>query len=241
MWINAGRSQFHLPDGKAQVLRGHTGLVIEGREALLARLAAVAKKLEGTAFTFAEHNDQVEATCPWGNRMRVHEPDAARFGRITLGIPGSATSSTSTTASTCSRSSTRCAARRIRCSCGRWSIAIPRSITATTRSDMIRRPGRWGRINTRDRALAGAGGIEPPNGGIKIRCLTAWLRPIRRRRERRKNWHPKNLHPQIPSGRSRSIGSGAAFQPPGGAKYHRPGDPPGRTLSYPRSRLVPAH
>ncbi len=28
--------------------------------------------------------------------------------------------------------------------------------------------------------LAGAGGIEPPNGGIKIRCLTAWLRPNRR-------------------------------------------------------------
>src|SRR6266849_2231388 len=25
--------------------------------------------------------------------------------------------------------------------------------------------------------LAGAGGIEPPYGGIKIRCLTAWLRP----------------------------------------------------------------
>ena len=27
--------------------------------------------------------------------------------------------------------------------------------------------------------LAGAGGLEPPNGGIKIRCLTTWLRPIR--------------------------------------------------------------
>ena len=26
--------------------------------------------------------------------------------------------------------------------------------------------------------MAGAGGFEPPNGGIKIRCLTAWLRPI---------------------------------------------------------------
>lgn len=26
--------------------------------------------------------------------------------------------------------------------------------------------------------LAGMGGIEPPNGGIKIRCLTAWLHPI---------------------------------------------------------------
>ena len=27
--------------------------------------------------------------------------------------------------------------------------------------------------------LVGAGGIEPPHGGIKIRCLTAWLRPNR--------------------------------------------------------------
>ena len=42
MWINVGRSQFHLPRGEAQVLRGHTGLVISGREALLDRLASVA-------------------------------------------------------------------------------------------------------------------------------------------------------------------------------------------------------
>src|SRR6187397_3169986 len=34
-------------------------------------------------------------------------------------------------------------------------------------------------------ALAGAGGIEPPNGGIKIRCLTAWLRPNRPNRNAR--------------------------------------------------------
>ena len=27
--------------------------------------------------------------------------------------------------------------------------------------------------------MVGAGGIEPPNDGIKIRCLTAWLRPNR--------------------------------------------------------------
>ncbi len=26
--------------------------------------------------------------------------------------------------------------------------------------------------------MAGAGGIEPPNDGIKIRCLTAWRRPM---------------------------------------------------------------
>jgi hypothetical protein len=49
MWVNVGRSQFHLPNGGPQVLRGHTGIVIAGREALLERLASVAKKLEGTA------------------------------------------------------------------------------------------------------------------------------------------------------------------------------------------------
>jgi hypothetical protein len=87
MWINVGRSQFHLPTGPAQVVRGHTGLVISGREALLRRLSGVAKKLEGTRFGYAEHNDHVEAICPWGNRVRCYEPDAARFGRIALGIP----------------------------------------------------------------------------------------------------------------------------------------------------------
>lgn len=87
MWVNVGRSQFHLPSGNAQVLRGHTGIVISGREALLDRLASVAKKLDGTAFAFSERNDHVEATCPWGNRLRCYEPDSARFGRITLGIP----------------------------------------------------------------------------------------------------------------------------------------------------------
>lgn len=87
MWVNVGRSQFHLPTGHPQVLRGHTGLVIAGRDALLRRLASVAKKLAGTSFAFTEHNDYVEAVCPWGNRVRCYEPDATRFGRITLGIP----------------------------------------------------------------------------------------------------------------------------------------------------------
>src|ERR1700731_1553941 len=62
MWVNVGRSQFHLPSGPAQVLRGHTAVVISGRAALLDRLAAVANKLEGTAFAYREHNDYVEAT-----------------------------------------------------------------------------------------------------------------------------------------------------------------------------------
>ncbi len=87
MWINVGRSQFHLPTGAPQVVRGHTGLVISGRQALLDRLTRVKPKLEGTKFGFSEHNDYVEAICPWGNRMRCYEPDAERFGRIALGIP----------------------------------------------------------------------------------------------------------------------------------------------------------
>jgi hypothetical protein len=87
MWINVGRSQFHLPTGNPQVLRGHTGIVIAGRAALLERLAAVRARLEGTRFDFSEHNDHVDATCPWGNRVRCYEPDPARFGPINLGIP----------------------------------------------------------------------------------------------------------------------------------------------------------
>src|SRR5688572_32381291 len=52
MWVDVGRSQFHLPTGNAQVLRGHTGIAREGREALLSRLGAVRKKLDGTRFIF---------------------------------------------------------------------------------------------------------------------------------------------------------------------------------------------
>jgi hypothetical protein len=87
MWVNVGRSQFHLPTGNPQVLRGHTGIVMEGREALLERLSGVRKKLDSTRFDFSEHNDHVEATCPWGNRIRCYEPDAARVGRVSLGFP----------------------------------------------------------------------------------------------------------------------------------------------------------
>lgn len=86
MWANVGRSQFHLPAGRPQVVRGHTGLVLPDREALLARLAGVRRELENTRFDFREHNDFVEATCPWGNRIRCYAPHP-RFGRITLGMP----------------------------------------------------------------------------------------------------------------------------------------------------------
>ena len=87
MWINVGMSQFHLPMGKPDMLRGVIGLVIPHRAALLARLARVRKALAGTKFDFRESNDCVETVCPWGNRIHIHEPDENRYGRIQLGMP----------------------------------------------------------------------------------------------------------------------------------------------------------
>jgi hypothetical protein len=86
MWVNVGRSQFHLPTGTPQVLRGRVGIVLPGREALLVRLAAARRELHGTRFAFEEHDAYVEATSPWGNVVRCHEPEP-RFGRIRLGMP----------------------------------------------------------------------------------------------------------------------------------------------------------
>jgi hypothetical protein len=88
MWANAGISQFHLPTNpRPQRLRGVIGLVLPHRGQLLERLARLRGPLDGTLFAFAEREDHVEATCPWGNRFRLHAPDAARFGAITLGLP----------------------------------------------------------------------------------------------------------------------------------------------------------
>lgn len=87
MWANVGRSQFHLPSRPAQVVRGVTGLVLPDREALLQRLAGVRKHLEDTKFSFKETDDGVETVCPWGNRIRCHAPDPARFGPMRLGMP----------------------------------------------------------------------------------------------------------------------------------------------------------
>jgi len=86
MWVNAGRSQFHLPTGKAQKLRGRTALVIPGRELLVKRLENMKKPLEGTQFSFKQHAGHVTATCPWGNEFVVYEP-SERFAGMVLGMP----------------------------------------------------------------------------------------------------------------------------------------------------------
>ena len=87
MWINVGKSQFHLPPGEPWVMRGPIGLVTPDRAGLLERLAGIKGRLKGTKFAVKETNDHVAVTCPWGNRFRMHSPDPERFGPINLGMP----------------------------------------------------------------------------------------------------------------------------------------------------------
>lgn len=88
MWVNAGKSQFHLPTGGPVVApRTRTALVIPDRAALLDRLARVSGDLRDTRFSFAESNDSVETTCPWGNRISCYAPQAGRFDDVQLGMP----------------------------------------------------------------------------------------------------------------------------------------------------------
>ena len=85
-WINVGASQFHLPIGAAQVLGGTVHLVMADLDALVERLTRLRSRLAGTRFAFERGADGVDVQCPWGNRIRVHAPDVARFGRVQLGL-----------------------------------------------------------------------------------------------------------------------------------------------------------
>jgi len=85
MWVNVGRSQFHLPSRGAQVLRGHVGIVLPDLAALGHRLEKVAPLLAETRFSWARREGIIDATCPWGNRYRCHAP-APEFGDTELAI-----------------------------------------------------------------------------------------------------------------------------------------------------------
>jgi hypothetical protein len=91
MWVNVGSQQFHLPKGDAQVLRGTIGLVLPDLEQLAARLARLERRsgelLAATAYGCTANVDgSLSVTCPWGNRLRVHQAGDA-FGGIGLGLP----------------------------------------------------------------------------------------------------------------------------------------------------------
>lgn len=90
MWVNVGGQQFHLPKAKAQVVRGTVGLVVPSLDELKGRMGRLEKnygdRLEGSAYRCTDNGDgSLSITCPWGNRLRVHEA-SDRFGGMGLGM-----------------------------------------------------------------------------------------------------------------------------------------------------------
>jgi hypothetical protein len=87
MWVNTGVSQFHLPTGPAVVAPGIvTGLVVPDLADLRRRLERIRSQLAQTRFDVREIDGAIETVCPWGNRIRCHEPRGARFDPRGLGI-----------------------------------------------------------------------------------------------------------------------------------------------------------
>jgi hypothetical protein len=86
MWVNVGKQQFHLITAAPQVLRGTTHLVVPSLDRLVTRLGKVRDLLAGTQFDYKVEDKTVLATCPWGNKMRLHAP-GPEFNGISLGMP----------------------------------------------------------------------------------------------------------------------------------------------------------
>jgi hypothetical protein len=95
MWVNFGRTQVHLPSRGAkprpEVLRGTAGFVVPDLAVLKENLDFAGKEMKRvvpertTRFSWQERGDAVEATCPWGNRIRCHAP-SPEYPRTELGL-----------------------------------------------------------------------------------------------------------------------------------------------------------
>ncbi len=85
MWINIGKSQFHLPTGEPQVFPGHIGLVVPDLETAASRLGTMKGRLAHTQFACSMEDKYVAATCPWGNKLRLYAP-RPEWGELTLGM-----------------------------------------------------------------------------------------------------------------------------------------------------------
>ena len=93
MWVNFGRTQVHLPSrgSKPEVVRGTVGFVVPSLDELKKRLQHAENELKRvvpekqTKFSWQEKDGAIEATCPWGNRVRCHAP-SPEFGRTELGL-----------------------------------------------------------------------------------------------------------------------------------------------------------
>lgn len=85
MWVNLGDQQFHLPTNKAQVVRGHVGVVVPSLEGLKKRLKFASRGLGDTLFSCVEADDHLDLTCPYGNKIKAYEPSS--FPRMDIGMP----------------------------------------------------------------------------------------------------------------------------------------------------------
>ncbi len=95
MWVNFGRTQVHLPSRddkpRPEVLRGTAGFVVPDLGALRKRLDFAGREMRRivperkTRFSWVDKGETVEATCPWGNRIRCHAP-GPEWGRTELGF-----------------------------------------------------------------------------------------------------------------------------------------------------------
>ena len=95
IWINFGRTQVHMPsrgdNPKPEVVRGTLGYVVPDLEALKKRLEYAGSEMKRVApekpnkFSWREKDGTVEATCPWGNRVRCHAP-SPEFGKTEIGL-----------------------------------------------------------------------------------------------------------------------------------------------------------
>jgi hypothetical protein len=95
IWLNFGRTQVHMPSRavppKAERLRGTAGFVVPSLAELKKRLEHAGNEMKRiiperkTHFVWKERAGAVEATDPWGTRVRCHAP-SPEFGPIDLGL-----------------------------------------------------------------------------------------------------------------------------------------------------------
>ncbi|HYT47927.1 MAG TPA: glyoxalase/bleomycin resistance/dioxygenase family protein [Burkholderiales bacterium] len=95
IWLNFGRTQVHMPSRavppKAERLRGTAGFVVPSLDELKKRLEHAGKEMKRvipertTHFDWKEKDGAIEATDPWGTRVRCHAP-APEYGPTDLGL-----------------------------------------------------------------------------------------------------------------------------------------------------------
>ena len=95
IWLNFGRTQVHMPSRavppKTERLRGTAGFVVPDLGELAKRLEYAGKEIKRilperkTHFEWREKGGVIEATDPWGTRVRCHAP-APEHGPIDLGL-----------------------------------------------------------------------------------------------------------------------------------------------------------